>query len=366
MSIQGIIIAVIMFLVLVVSHEFGHFIVAKLMGVRVLEFSVGMGPLIYQTEKNGTEYSLRAIPIGGFCRLLGEDGDTDDDDDYDDDDGAALSYHEHDVIFPPSEADDGPDPASFSQQHALTKIAILAAGAAMNILLGFVLFTFVFTHAGQPTTKVGDVIPGYPAEDAGIIAGDRLLAVDGRDIETWYDFTDAIDKDEDGLVEITVERRGRTLSFDCRLQESEDGRMIVGITTKLRHDILPAAREGLTAIGDVYRSVFDLIRGLFNRTASPGDVVGVVGIVSLVGESAVYGIDMVLYLVGVISVNLAAVNLLPVPALDGGRILFVIIRALSGGRISARTEAIVNGIGMLILLTLMVLLIFKDAFTFIL
>lgn len=251
MKILTVIFSIFLFCLLILSHEFGHFAVAKLIGVRVNEFSVGMGPLLFGKKKGDTQYSLRLFPIGGYCMLQGEDETEDGEEGISD------------------------DPSSFANQSPLKKIAVLAAGSFMNIFTALVVLLIIYLALGYPF--------GVSARAAFRVMGIFAAAV------------------KDGLVQILGGEVGRE------------------------------------------------------------DVMGVVGMVGFISEQASYGFLNVAFLLCMISVNLGIINMLPIPALDGGRILFVIIRWLSGGRLSAKAEAYVHTAGMVLLLALMVFLAINDS-----
>ncbi len=251
MNVLTVLMVVFLFCLLILSHEFGHFAVAKLLGVRVNEFSVGMGPLLFSRKKGETQYSLRLLPIGGYCMLQGED--------------AGEEGFE-------SVKD---DPASFVNQKPLAKIAILAAGSLMNILTAFIVLVILYFSLGYGPS-------------------------------------------------VSVPAAFRAMGF-----------------------FFEAVRDGLVQI----------LGGQVGRE----DVVGVVGMVGFISAQAQYGMANVVFLLCMLSVNLGIMNLLPIPALDGGRILFVFIRWISGGRLSEKTEAYIHAAGMVLLIGLMIFLVINDS-----
>ncbi len=327
----GIIAAVLLFCAIIIIHEFGHFAAAKLSGTGVLEFSFGMGPLIFSKRKGETLYSFRAVPIGGFCRL---DGETDD--------------------------DDSGSSSSLQSKSAPVKIAIFAAGAFMNILLCVALLTCVFFYAGSMSNIIDSVTPGGPAEAAGIMPGDIVVAVGGAETSSWTDTVAAIASSEGSFV-VTVERDGALVDIETVAEYSaETGRKIIGVSCRLVRSLPKAFRYSLSTCGEFFRALREFIVRLFTGKVASNEVVGVVGMASMVGEQTRYGVASVIYLMAILSLNIGCVNLLPLPALDGGRILFVIIRAIFRGRISDEAEGYVHAAGMIALLALMAVLIFKD------
>ena len=255
MKLLGIIVAIISFLLLVVSHEFGHMIVGKLCGVRVDEFSVGMGPLIFKKQKGETQYSLRAIPLGGYCKFNEDDEESD-------------------------------DPRAFINASWWKRALILFAGAFMNFLVFLIIVSLVFFIIGLPQAEFSRVLP-------------------------WaFQNTFAICKDF----------LGETIAFFGRL---------------------------------------------FTGKAQADEVMGIVGIVDVFAEEIEYGFINVIYFMGIISLDLAFVNLLPFPALDGGRLLFILIELITRNKVSKRVENAINTAGFMILMALAVMLIFKDTFNII-
>lgn len=343
-SVIGVIIAILFFCLLVIGHEFGHFIAAKRLGVKVLEFSMGMGPLLWHSQKGETQYSLRAIPIGGFCKLEGEDGD-----------------------------ENKEDMRSFANQPAWSKILILIMGSVMNVVMGLIILTIIFTSIGSTTSYVGEVSDGSPAAAAGILADDRIVAINGKEVLSWNDVIASTSSyDGDGSLQVILERKaeeGGSYQFPVDLvpqYDEEVGRYLMGITTKIEHSVPLSIKESLSACGTMVVSMKEFLVNLFKGRTNSEDVVGVVGIMAVVSEQAkTNGLINVIYLMGIISFNLAIVNMLPFPALDGGRILLVLLRKITRDKIGDKAEAIINGIGFVLLIVLMIFLIFKDTFTFI-
>lgn len=328
MSAIAIIAAVVLFCLLIAGHEFGHYAAAKLLGVKVNEYSIGMGPLLWQTKRGETEYSLRALPIGGYCKIEGEDGDSDDD-------------------------------RSFGKKPWWAKVIILAAGAFMNFVLCILLLIGLFWYSGAYSTTLADVSEGYPAQAAGIQAGDTIVAIDGVEYDDWIKVVDAIEASKGAPMTITVERDGQTYDYTMSAVES-DGRYLMGITCKLIHSPIRAVGQAFSTTKSTMIAMGQFFGQLFTGKASGDDVVGVVGIVSMIGEQAKFGFSNVVYLMAIISLNLGMVNLLPLPALDGGRILFVIIRLITRDKIGDNAEAVTHAVGMVLLLALMAFLIIKD------
>ncbi|MDO5441669.1 MAG: RIP metalloprotease RseP [Bacillota bacterium] len=335
MRIIGIILAILLFVVLVVIHEFGHFITAKLCGVNVLEFSVGIGPVLYKKEKGGTQYSLRSIPIGGYCRLEGELAEGED--------GASNN-----------------DEKSYMNAAWYKKILICIAGAFNNILLCLIVLFFIFLYMGSGSQTLGAVTPGSPADLAGLKAEDKIIAIDDVKMTSWNEIVNTI-TNSNGDLEITFERDGNENSAILSPEYDEElGRKIVGITTKMVHSPSVSAKASVQTSVSFFVEIKDTLIRLVTGKESADNVVGIVGIVDVVSQEIEYGLVNVFYIMALISLNLGVVNLLPIPGLDGGKILFILFKTISGGRISDNVEATVDTIGLLILMALAILLIFKD------
>lgn len=319
--------AILLFLLMIIPHELGHFAVAKAVGVQVNEFAVGMGPTIWKKQKGETQYSLRLLPIGGFCAMEGENEESD-------------------------------NPRAFNNKPAISKIAVLVAGAAMNVITAWVILVILAFSVGTASTEIDAVNPGSPAEQSGIIAGDKLLSVDGTKINDWNQAVTKIQKSKNS-IEIEVDRNGKTETLNVT-PKMEDGQKVIGIHSKLTRSPGKAITSGTVATYQMGKAMLVAFKGLITGGISVKEVAGPVGMVSMVGQTSKLGIAYVASLVALVSLNLAIINLLPLPALDGGRILFVIIRKLTGRMISDRTEGIVHTVGMVALLLLAVLVTIND------
>ena len=346
-----IIIAILMFGVLIAVHEFGHFITAKLLGVRVNEFSIGMGPKLWGRQKGETAYSLRLLPIGGYCALEGEEEDTG-------------------------------DPRAFQNKSAWRKAIILLAGSFMNLLTGLVIILLLSIPAvSYNLPVVGGFLEGYGVEDCGLQAGDRFLSVDGHGVWTYSDAKFLLDRAGD-TVDLVVERDGeRVVLEDLYLpfqqKESEEGvtwkrGLLLGAETipaTLGTRVVMSLYEGADMVRMVWFSLGDLVRGAvgFQDLSGPIGIVGTVGelgtsTASTAGTGA--ALWSVFYLMAFIAVNLAVMNLLPIPALDGGRIFFLILgvmfRRITRRELDPKYENAVNTVWFIGLLGLMAAVAVND------
>ena len=321
--------AIIIFLLLIFIHELGHFIAAKACNVKVNEFSLGMGPAIFKKQGRETLYALRAVPIGGYCAMEGEEEDSSDD-------------------------------RALNKKNGWQKLIIFAAGALMNFVLAVVIMILIALVSGDPTTTVDVVTEGMPAAEAGIVAGDEIVAIDGTAIDSWEEVTDAISKGNDDLV-FTVSRSGKEIDITVPVQyNEEENRYMVGITSALAHDPARAVIYGVKSTGQMTVDMYHILGQLFTGEVSTKELSGPVGIMSAVSQSSKMGFIYLAYLTALISLNLAVINLLPFPALDGGRILFLIIRKITGQRVSDKVENGFHMAGMALLLLLMVYVTFND------
>ena len=344
-----IIIAILIFGVLIATHELGHFATAKLLGVKVNEFSVGMGPAVFKHQKGETLYSLRVLPIGGYCAMEGED-------------------------------DDSSDPRSFGRAAGWKKLIILAAGAAMNFVTGLVILLVLYAPAlGFYQEIYAGPLEGYGVEDSGLQPGDRFLSVDGHRVLVYGNAQLYLSRAGDTL-DLVVERDGEVVELKdvylpyqertdeegnyTRLRGLSMGREAqeAGVLEKLAY----SWNSALDMVRTVWLSLGDLIRGAVGLNELSGPV-GIVNMMSDVGSSSKTAADAAWnlgYLAALIAVNLAVMNLLPLPALDGGRILFLLLNGvlylLARKKIDAKYEAYVHMAGLLALMGLMLVVTFSD------
>ncbi len=325
------ILTIVLFCIMIIPHEFGHFAVAKLCGVQVNEFSMGMGPLLFQKQKGETLYSVRLFPIGGYCAMEGEDEESE-------------------------------NPRAFGNKNALQKIAVLLAGAAMNVLTAILIMIIAMTAMGIPTNTLDSVVKNSPAYEAGIQSGDTVVAVNQQKTDSWSDVVEAIDKSKKGeSITMTVERNGKNKSCTVTPTYSKkDKRMMVGIACKQKHSLISGIKYGVIATGNLNKLMMQSLKMLFTGKLSKDDVSGPVGMVSIVNRTATMGVVPYLYLAAIICLNLAYINLLPLPALDGGRILFVIIRKITGNRITDNMEGYVHLAGMVLLIVFTIFITWND------
>lgn len=321
--------AVFVFLLVITLHELGHFAVAKLVGIKVNEFSIGMGPNIYNKTKGDTKYSLRALPIGGYVAMEGEE-------------------------------EDSSDPNSFNNAPLLSRIAVVVAGAFMNFILAILAFTLAFTIIGTTTTTIDQVTENSPAMAAGISVGDRIVQIDNKKINNWDDISTAINNSTAEKITLKVERGEKTEEFTLT-PKVEEGRKIIGIIPKIKHSFIDAFLLSFKTTLKVILSIFSVFKLIFEGNFKMDMLSGPVGVISVIGESTSQGIGALLFILGVISANLGVINLLPIPALDGGKVMFLLIEAVRGKPIDKEKEAMITFAGLVLLFGLMIYVtIFSD------
>lgn len=327
---QTAIAAIFVFLLVILLHELGHFTVAKMVGIKVNEFAIGMGPVVFKTEKNGTQYSFRALPIGGYVSMEGEEDDSD-------------------------------DPHSFNNAHVLSRIAVIIAGAIMNFVLAIVVLSIVSFNVGMPTTIINNTTENSPAEMAGILEGDKIIAVDDISIDSWNDVIDEIgNKDAKDEIGVSVLRDKERVDLSLSPTLDEEGRTVIGIETRVNKSFTGAIKGGFEKTGMFLGEMFNFVRMAFRGNVSTKDLSGPVGVISIVGEAAKMGFNNLLLILGFISVNLGFFNLLPVPALDGSRLIFLLIELIRGKPIDPAKENLVHVVGFFLLIGLMIVVTYRD------
>ena len=334
-----IILAILAFGMLVIVHEFGHFITAKRGGVQVNEFWIGMGPTLLKKEHNGTLYCLKLLPFGGACVMEGEDED---------------SESEH----------------AFGKASLPRRMLIVAAGALMNFLVGFLIVLAVIQpngpNGGYIVSTIDSVNPASTAAAAGgLQAGDEILEVDGYNILMRSDFEIALARGADTTYEVVVRRDGEKITLPAVTLEptieGEDGRKMIGLTFAEQPDsigmhINMAVRTSVNYARMVWASLGMLVTG----QVGVDQLSGPVGVAEVMATTASYSIAAFLQLVAFISINLGVMNLLPLPALDGGRLVFLILEGIRRKPVPAKYEGYIHAAGLMLLLALMVYVTGQD------
>lgn len=334
--------AILFFGLIVGIHELGHFLTAKLFRVKVHEFSLGMGPAIFKKKKGDTQYSLRCLPIGGYVKMEGEDEESEDEN-------------------------------AFCKKKWWKKFIIVAAGAIMNLILGLIFVT-VLTCMDDliGTTEIHSFYDNAVSAQSGLEVGDTIKKINGTTIFTSRDLSYCMTRDEDGVYEMTVERDGEKVQLDAvkfERKTDENGNstiiydfIIVGEEKTFFNVISTSFKDTLSIARLVWLTLFDLVTGHYGINDLSGPV-GTVSIIANATSEAVatgVGFDMIVYIMALITINVGVFNLLPIPALDGGRLFFILIEAVRRKPIPAKYEAYIHMAGLALLMLLMVVITFND------
>ena len=337
--------------ILVVVHEFGHFIVAKRMGVRVEKFSIGFGPEIFGVTKGETRYAVSIIPLGGFVKLAGETN---------------------------AEGVKG-EKWEYVSRTVCERMKIIFAGPLLNYILAFLIFSLVFM-AGNPTltAKVGKIMPGYPAELSGLKAGDRILDINGEKVYYWEDVTKIVHASSVKEMKLLIERGGETVHL-LITPKSQGIKTIFGSKKNISIIGIAPSEEVVYVKYGFFKSIYMGAEKLWSLTyitcralwASVTGAIpvkesrtGPIGIFYITGQAAKLGIVYLLQLMGVLSASLAIFNLLPVPVLDGGHILFLLIEKIRRKPVSIKVQENVTQVGMSLLILLMLFVFYNDFMRF--
>ncbi len=340
--------AVIVLGVLIFVHEFGHFIVAKWFGIKVLRFSLGFGPKLIGKTYGETEYCISAVPLGGYVKILGQDP-------------------EEEVA--PEEME-----RAFSQKSVWARMAVVVAGPLFNLLLAVFIFSVVYMFGvPQLTTRVGSVNKEFPAYQAGIRQGDRIVAVDGRAVRNWEELSRAIRSSKGASIQVTVRREDKTLTFTVTPKirkvknlfgEPKEVRMI-GITASrefVKQSVGPikAVVMGVRRTGEIIYLTFVSIVKIIERVIPAKTIGGPIMIMQMAGQQAKEGVVNFVLFMALISINLGILNLLPIPVLDGGHLFFMLFEVIFGKPLSVRKMEIAQNIGLALLILLMVFAFYND------
>lgn len=330
--------------VIVFIHEAGHFMFAKLTGVYVYEFSIGMGPKLWSKKGKETEYSLRAIPIGGFCQMAGED--------MEDDDLKKV-----------------PKSKRLQSKTVWQRFLIMFFGAGNNFISAILILFFMALIWGgaSMTPKITEVTKDYPAEKAGIQAGDLVTEINGHKVKTSDDISlyIAVADPKEKITIVVEKKNGYEASYTFKAKKvKKDGETSyvygIGMKQEKTKGFVNAIKYTAKKTASIFKQMAVTVGYLFTGGIKLNQLSGPVGIYSIVGESSKAGIQNVLYLVAFLSINVGFINLLPLPAFDGGHIVFLIIEAIKGSPVKPEVEEKIHAIGMMALLGLMVVITISD------
>ena len=335
--------------VLIFFHEFGHFLIARLFGVGVEKFSLGFGPRLIGKKIGITDYRLSAIPLGGYVKMVGEE--------------------------PDAEIDPADLPLSFTHKPVVQRMLIVAAGPVFNILLAVLIFFGIFWASGTFIMKpsIGSVRAGSPAAAAGLMKGDLITVINGIQINSWDEMAEIINASEGNTLSLSVRRQESTLDFSIAPEKvptqnifgEEIQRHVIGIEASRESyskemNLFEAFTESLRQSYRVIELMVVIIAKLIKGDISTDTLGGPIMIAQMAGDSAKAGVGSLIFFIALISINLAIINLLPIPVLDGGHLLFFLIEAIKGSPVSIKVREVAQQVGLFILILLMILVFYND------
>lgn len=338
--------AILFFGVIIIIHEFGHFICAKLFDVKVNEFSIGMGPAIFKKQKGETQYSLRALPIGGYVSMEGEDEESEDE-------------------------------RAFNKKKVWQRIIIVVAGATMNLILGLVIMAITLS-ASTDLIGTNTIKEFYPTavsnQQGGLKEGDKFLKIDGHAVWSERDLSFLMSRSDNGIFDFVVERDGEKVELNNVAFKTEDveynGKtvtmitydfVIVGEKPTFKNVFVNSFTQSASIVRTVWLSLFDVVTGRYGMSELAGPV-GTVDIIADVAQSAAeeHNFEQLLFIMALITINIGVANLLPLPALDGGRLMFLIIEGIRRKPVNRKYEGYIHAAGLALLLLLMVFVTYND------
>ena len=336
---MGIVLAILVFSFIVLVHELGHFLLAKKNGIRVDEFSIGMGPTLLSKRVGETKYCLKLLPLGGSC-MMGED-------------------------------DDDMSEGSFNSKSVWARMSVIAAGPVFNFILAFIFAVIIIGYVGYDEPILSDVTPGYSAEAEGLQAGDRIVRMNNKKINIWREVVYYNVFHPGETVNLVYERDGKEYTATIVPKQDENGSYKLGVVSPTGYkkaNVLTALQYGVYEVKFWICTTVESLKMLVTGQVGVNELSGPVGIVDMVGDtyeqSKSYGFMVVLMEmlnIGILlSANLGVMNLLPIPALDGGRLVFLVVEAIRRKRIPPEKEGIVHLIGFALLMALMVFVMFND------
>lgn len=327
-----IIIALLLFSLIVFIHELGHFLLAKRAGITIHEFAIGMGPKLFSIKRD-VEYSVRLLPLGGFVSMEGEDGESN-------------------------------DPNSFGNKSILQRASVIFAGPFFNIILTVILLIPVIIYIGTPIPKFDKVMPNSPAQKAGIEVGDTIKSVNGESIKSWEQLVNTVHNSNGKELKLEIDREGKTQSVNLTPAKNEKGSYQIGIMPVNERDYLGAIPKAFKMTGDMIVQMLTFFGQLITGTVPGGignSVAGPIGVFGIVSNAAKMGIINLINIAALISLNLGIFNLLPIPALDGGRLAMIGLEAIRGGKkLDPNKEGMLHLAGFAVLMAFMIFVTYKD------
>lgn len=333
-TVYPILIAILFFELIIIIHEGGHYFAARLMKIKVNEFSVGMGPKIFQITRKGTKYTLRWILFGGYCSMEGEDEESD-------------------------------DKNAFFNKKVWQRIFVVVAGAVMNLILGFVIVLIIVCSQNLVgTTQVAKFDDAAVSSQSGLQVGDTIKSIDGMRVYTTNDVQTGLSRSPDGTVDMVVTRDGKDVNLQVEFEtdEYEGTRYIVmdfwlrGVEKTFGNVIVQTFKESVSYARMVFLSVHDLLTGRYGLS----DLSGPVGAVSVVSDAVKTSVYSMLRIMALLTINVGLFNLFPIPALDGWRFFVLLAEGITRKKLPAKAEYIINAVGLVLLLGLMCVVTFSD------
>lgn len=336
---MGIVLAIIIFSIIIIIHEFGHFLLAKQHGITVTEFAIGMGPKLLSVKKGETVYALKMLPFGGSCMMLGED-------------------------------EDAPEEGSFTSKSVWARMSVVLAGPIFNFLLAFIFAMVIIFNVGYNNGVLSDVEAETPAAEAGLQAGDEIIKIDNSRIHMFKELSMYMYLNPADAYDITFIRDGREHTVNVTpFYDNSTGTYRLGIGSRAQKaSFVDLFKYGFYEVKYDISTVVKSLGMLVTGGVSKDDIAGPVGIVTVIDdnyqEAKTYGAMSVFLtmaqLIVLLSANLGVMNLLPIPALDGGRFLFLIVEAIKGKPLNREREGLINLVGFGLLMVIMVLVLFND------
>lgn len=328
---------------IVFVHELGHFTFAKLMGVYVYEFAIGMGPKLFSKKGKETEYSIRLIPIGGFCSLAGEETDAE-----------SIKVPKNRIL---------------QAKKPWQRFLIMFFGPGFNFIFAILTLFFIALFAGSASYEpiISSVEKNYPAYTAGLTKNDEILTINGKKIKTLDDvslYLTIADKNKDTTIKVKKEdgslKTYKVKPKKVKVDGEEGYKYGIGLQSTKKYGLINSLKYTGVKITSLFKQMFITIESLFTGGVKVNQLSGPVGIYTIVGQQSKAGLSSILYLMAFLSINVGFLNLLPLPAFDGGHILFIIIEKIKGSPVTPRVENTIHTIGLFLLMLLMIYITFND------
>lgn len=327
-----IVFAVLAFSLLIIVHELGHFVMAKVNGIKVEEFAIGMGPKAFSIQGKETKYTIGILPIGGYVKMLGGEEDVEDN-------------------------------RSFSSKSPLRRISVILAGAIMNFALALIIFTLILSKNGYTIPVVGELLANSPAVESGLQTGDKFISINGEKVFSADDVSVGIGMSKGNPIDVIYERDGESNELTITPRLNEENKYVIGFYFGVEKNptfvqgIKQSFKQTTTLVVQTFKGLKMMVTGEANLKT---DVGGPVTIIKMTGQAAKGGFENLMYFTAFISVNLAVFNLLPFPALDGGWTVILLIELITRKKVPDKIVSTVNYVGMMLLFGFMILVTVKD------